>query len=104
MKILAANKQPNGRTIYIAQLDADELRAITVLHPYGKIPVTEESGAVGERDADDLKPGSVIDPECSRERVQTIASAIEAREEIEKAFASLRGSFTRVLNAFPPKK
>ena len=104
MKILGATPVPYSRTIYVVELNSDELKALTAMRYNRDIPVTHKDGAKGKRDADKLEYGDVIDPSIAQKTIESFEAFRSAKHEIAKATSVLRGSMTKLCNVLPDKE
>jgi len=101
MKILAATPVQYGRTVYIAELTAEEITALTALSPYETIPVKSVTGQNHDRDRDKMQLGDEIDPAIARKAIDEIHDFRKAREEIAKSCNTLRGALTKLQHTLP---
>ena len=98
MKILAATPVNYSRTKYIAELNSDELSALTTFRT-NEITVTDAAGTLILKNKDKLESGDTISEDYSKETLETIRCLINQKDEINKAFASAKGAMTKVQNA-----
>lgn len=89
---------------YIAEVEAAEVINLTMLGSvYAEIPVIND-GVKNVRKVDELQIGDYIDPKETDQRRVAFAEYINARKEIEKAMASLRGAMTKLQNITTPSE
>lgn len=63
---------------------------------YGSVVVNDAKGGQATRKVEALAVGDVIDPAVSEQRRVALAEYINARNEIKKATAVMRGSLTKL--------
>lgn len=102
MKILAATPQQHRDTIYIAEITSSELSAILAVGHYDDLPVTSATDHNHKRDRNALLAGDVVDTKSITDAADDIRELRNQRNEITKAFATLRGAITKVENKIHP--
>lgn len=97
MKILATIPGKYSRPAYIIEAHTDEVASLTMLSSvYGHVVVTNAAGDQVSRKVEELAAGDVIDPAVSEQRRNALAEYVNARDEIKKATAVMRGALTKL--------
>jgi hypothetical protein len=107
MKILAVIPKTSGSNVrkYIAEVEVGEVANLTLLSStYKTLPITCLNGFETERKIDELEVGDETSAELAREAREAFARYVNARHEIEKAMANLRGSMTKLQNLTTPSE
>lgn len=94
MEIIALIPSTRGDAdSYIVKLHRSELAALTVVNCYGSIPV---KGCEKPRLPGELQVGDIVDSSAALSAARELSEFSNAREDMKKSAAVMRGALTRV--------
>lgn len=86
----------------IVEMSSEELSSLAATSDFSGIEVKDKDNAIVKRDAFyKLEAGDFIDPSVFNEHNHKISELKNAKSDISKSAATLRGSLTKLLNVIP---